>query len=386
MNAAPRATSRALFHRLLLSLLRPLHTTLRRRRRLLERLLAALILAGVLATLLQAHPVLPPYWDAVLLTAGVTAAVWSPGVTFWLFSLGALYALNSISLYLAVLVLCGLLLAGRFLGRYPGALALALAAPWLAFAHLLWSLPLLAGLGWGRKGGAWLAGLACAWGLLVGGVGGLPADWLMALGRLPSVEAALASYATANSLESLQRLVAPFISDPAQTLNALLQIALWAGAAALLGWLAERGTFQQRPLATVFAGVSGALSLMLVHLGLWHWLSAASPAPAQFLVTLLIGALASGFSVALLMLLRDFIEHPLPEPLPTHPLANQAAISALNAERLTRKVRPLRRTAPSPPAPETRPAPAPEKPADTPAAPAADQDGDGNDLIMLELD
>jgi hypothetical protein len=323
-------------------LLRAPHGFLRRHLSMVERSLVAAGLAILLYWLLTSLPVYPRPWEVVIAVSAFFILLWSPPAAYFLVVVAALYPLYTLSLYVAVLFLAVALLGQRVFIHNLGATLLVLLAPWLAQFNLAWLAPVLGGLWWGRAGGAWIGGLAALWGELLFGMCGLSPDWLAALGAAPSMEGLAARFQTADSLETMLRIVTPLAPNPTLLLYHLLQIILWAMVGGLVGGLAERSWAQpQRPLRATALIFAGTLGLLGGHLGLAAWLEQYSADRLALLAPrLALATLAVSVAAAALETLRDFVEHPLPVPAARAPAAHP---SAGVVQRAVRRLLALRR-------------------------------------------
>ncbi len=342
------------------NLLRAPHQFIRRRLTQVERLFVAAGLAGLVYGLLTNLPVLPPFWDGVVVFAIFAGTLYSPAIGYFLAIFAAVYPLYSISVYLAVLFIAITLLGQAIFVRNLGATVLVAAVPLLGGFHLAWIVPLLGGLWWGAGGGAWVGLLGAFWGMLAAGMAGLLPDWLLLSGTTPEIAAIGARFAPADSLETLVQLIAPFSPDTTTLLYSLLQMGAWSFVGGLVGTLVARENIQRRrPWGPVAAAFLGAVSLPILHLALAAWLQQHPPETLEPLQAVLFPAWALSFGVIVVLeLLRDFFEHPLP---------------------IRRRQKSKRN-----PAAETSSGPTPV-PMPTDLPPLEDND-ETEDLIMLELD
>jgi hypothetical protein len=354
------------------------HRLVRRYLPEIERLLVGAGLAALLYGLLHSLPAYPPYWDIALLGATVAAAFWSPPGAYWLAVVTAVYPLSTLSIYIAVLFLSIAILGQRVFINNLGAVVLALSAPWLAYLRIGWVIPLLGGLWWGSRGGAWIGGLAAAWGMLAAGLSGANPDWLTALGRLPSMQGVSDRFVQANSLETLLRILEPLAPNPTALLYYLLQAAAWALVGGLIGYLIEEDWLPGPWRRAILSGSGGALALLGLQLGLAAWLGQFTVESLRLALPYL--AVSAGLSAGTVIALeigRDLVEHPLPLAQP-------------GKSRRASRPRPAWANAPqfaAQPAASALPvAPAESAPAEPGAPPAKKENGDKDDLIMLELD
>lgn len=346
-----------------------LHDIIRRNLNEVRRFFTATLLAALLHVLMRSLPAFPAYWDVVIVVGVFIAALgWAP-IAIGLAGAAAVYALYTLSLYLAVLFLCVLILGYRLFIRDLTATVMLFSAVWFVYFSAAWSLPLLMGLWFGRRNGFFLGMSAALWGLLLFGMSGLSPDFLVLLGFLPEMQAVSARFAGAGSLAALQLLVSPLVANPTVFLYTLLQIALWGGLAALAGDLSERGWFQRRLRWLVLLAVFAPLMLVSLHSALALWLERISLTDLQNLwqSSLPLSLLVSAALPITLSALQDFFEHPLPSGA------------------LSRRKPPL--VSATPPTPTGAGLPAsPESPKVANSSQKDEKDGGENDLIMLELD
>jgi hypothetical protein len=267
----------------------------------------------------------PPQWRVVLGALIFLGGLWKPVFAYVAFIVAVAYPLYLISIYVMALALAVLILSAPAMAAYAerGALSLAmliLLAPALAPYHLTPLLPLLAGLWW-EGAGSWVAGgLAAAWLKLCAGMSGYPVDlwrihgWTMAIG--PVYE----RFHTANSLQTLVRLIEPFgvqvgripflrsielgmseVSYPAPVgvfvLFNLLQVFAWAAAGYVVSALLDRLYIWRigRPRGWALSALSLGPGLLLIWAGyvaVPFWLQVEGPEwldppwlPAQIVVT-----------------------------------------------------------------------------------------------------
>ncbi len=295
-------------------LLRLPHGFVRRHLSTIERVIVAAALSAILYQLLTSLPAYPSPWEVVIVAAVFLVTLWSPAVAYFLAVIVALYPLYTLSFYLAVLFLAVAMLGQRIFIYNLGATLLVFAIPWLAQVHLAWIIPLLGGLWWGKSAGAWMAGAAALWGLLLSGMMGLSPDWILILNQPPHFEQIAGRFGPANSFETLRLLVNPIAPGATALLYHLLQVILWAMTAGLIGGLADRTWFQQhKPLGNILLAAGGASALAIVHFLLSFWLQPVQDIAWTSLISILaLNALLSVLLVSVLEGLRDFVEHPLP--------------------------------------------------------------------------
>lgn len=301
----------------------------------MERVLSVGGLALLLYHLLVSFPVYPSPWEVVLAATIFLVMLWSPFVAYFLATAAVFYPLYTVSLYLAVLFLVIMLLAQRIIIHNLGATLLVLLTPWLMQYHIAWMVPLLAGLWWGKSGGAWIGALSALWTQLLFALSGSAPDILALIGQTPTISILASIFGTANSLETLRLIAAPFTPSPTLLLYYLLQITLWSMVAALAGGLTDRiwGSWG-RPRQAVIITFGSATGLLTGHIGLAAWLEQYSGDRLyQLAPQLVLSLLASTAIAAGLDILRDFLEHPLPvrqtekerlKPVGQHPASQPA--------------------------------------------------------------
>jgi hypothetical protein len=332
------------------------HSLIRRNISMLERLLVATGLAVVIYSLTQSIRVYPQYWDVVIIGVVFLLTLWSPVAGYFLAVLAACYPLFTISIYVAVLFLAIAVIGQHIFIQNLSATLLTLASPLLGGIYLAWIIPLLGGLWWGPAGGALMGALAALWGQLFAGMAGLSPDWLNLLGILPDVHFSASGFSSANSLETLRLLFAPFFPNPTTLLYYVLQIASWAFTGWLVGMLTGKEWAQyHRPRATIALVATGAPLLALLHVLPALWLG--FPLRPQVWENLGYATICSALVAMLLEAGAYFFEHPVPLPKP-------------RAARLRENRVPTSPPAPLPPA----------------NLPPMDTDDKSEDLIMLELD
>jgi len=333
-----------------------LHSLVRRNLFMLERVLVAVGLGLMMYGLMQSIRVYPVYWDVVIVGLVFFLTLWSPIAGYFLAVLAAVYPLYSVSLYLAVLFLAVAVIGQHLFIQNLSATVLTLASPLLGGVYLAWLIPLLGGLWWGPLGGALMGAFAALWGQLFAGMAGISPDWITLLGVLPDLRLLTGAYSSANSIETLRLLFAPFIPNSTTLLYYLLQIASWAFAGWLVGMLAGKDWAQyHRPRATIALVAAGAPLLALLHILLAQWLGI--PIKPLAWENLLIASLYSALAAMLLEAGAYFFEHPIPLPR--------------SQEKFVRET-PVPSSAPAVSAPVN--------------LPPIEQDDKPDDLIMLELD
>lgn len=395
-------------------MMRLLHGLVRRYWTAIERVITAGALAGLLYLLMQGLPAYPLYWDLVLTGIIFGAALGSPPLGYFLAATAALYPIYNVSIYLMVLFLAVALLGQRIFINNLGATLLTLAAPLFGQIYLPWVTPVLGGLWWGPVGGLVIGGLAALWGQVLSGMQGLSPDWTLRLGGGWNPAALAERFTGIDSLATLWRLVEPFAPDSTSLLLFLLQVGLWGAVGSVLGTLAEKPWAQRRrPTSGVALAWLGVSILLVGHVFSGLWLQQYTPA---FLIILSrplgLSFALSGLAVSLFELLHDLVEYPLviplsrrgarpglwglwhaPEAVQSEAVKQRSSTAATNG-RLTRGSiysRPSGEnglTAPVKPVSLVQAAGtnslADEGPARKPAN--SPDEGDSDDLIMLELD
>jgi hypothetical protein len=199
-------------------------------------------LARLSASTLEGSP-FPVQWRIFLALCILLGGLWKPLVGYALFIAAIAYPLYLISVYVMALALAVLILTAPLVARFLPLALVVIGAPLLAPLHLTPIVPLLAGLwtssdrrAWGAAEAAVAGGLAALWLKVCAGVSGGPLDLWLINGWSLEVAPVYERLHTANSLETLVRLGAPFVSDPAANaatalLFNVLQVAAWAGAA-----------------------------------------------------------------------------------------------------------------------------------------------------------
>lgn len=340
----------------------PLHSLIRRNLTTGERLIAALGLGGLLYTLMQSLPVYPLYWDVVIVAAVFMLTLWSPVAGYFVAILAAVYPLFTVSIYLAVLFLAIAVIGQHLFIHNLGGTLLTLASPVLGSVYLAWTIPLLGGLWWGPAGGALMGALGAFWGMLIGGLIGLPPDWLHLFGVLPVVNQLPEQFGSANSIETLGLLFRPFTPDSTSLLYYLLQIASWSVVGWAVGMFSEKDWVQfRRPRAGMAVAAVGALVLALLHVLFNLWLG--RPAIPGTWNALALTLVCSALATVLLEFVQNFFEYPLPAP----------------GRPPVRRVKTL-----VVPPPASNGGEGPTSTLQNPVEPPAQDDND--DLIMLELD
>ena len=267
-------------------------------------------------------PGFPPQWRVVLAALVFLLCLWKPLAGYAAFVVAIAYPLYLVSLYVMALVLAALILLAPVMAIYEdrGVLFLALlvlSTPMLAFLHLALLVPLLAGLWW-EGTGSWIGGGAAAlWLKLCAGVTGGPVDLWQADGWMVTVGPLYERFHTANSLQTVLRVLQPLgvrlgrvplaqgieletaASYPAPpgiyVLHNLVQVFIWAAAAYVTSAALDRLYARRagRKKGWVLSALSLGLGLLLIWAGyvaLPYWLRIEGPGwfdpprlPAQLL-------------------------------------------------------------------------------------------------------
>ncbi len=339
--------------------MRSLHEAIRIRMQQVERLLSGGALAALTGAWMHSNPAYPPYWDTAAAILITLLGMWSPLGAWWLAGLAALYGVYQISFYLAVLGLCGLILAQKPAARHLGAAAIILGSPFLARWHLGWAAPLFGGVYLGVSGGLWTGALTALWGETLAALHGYAPDFLLFAAQPWDVSVVTARFAGLSSWRTLAALGMPFAPTPTALLYYVLQIALWGAAGALTGRWLQANPKGGRPSGVLLAALGGAVSLGILQGAVALWLG---QHPKAWFVPhaglLLFPMLLSPLAVTWLEILRDFFSRPLPVS--------------------PRKASPPAAPRPAPLPPDLRRA--------FPETSPPEKDDDEDDLIMLELD
>lgn len=309
-------------------LLRPLFSLYQNNRATINRVISAAWLSGVIWLTLGGLPAYPAEWRAVIAAGVLTVGLWTVEWAFYIAVLALLYPLYLISIYVMVLFLAVAVLLRPVIITHFNQTLLVVSVPLLARVRLEAVPALLAGLLWGAGNGMWVGSLAALWFKLLGGMSGLDVDLGVLIQRTllfsPPLNAdvIMDRFHTANSLETLQRLVEPFVatnSVPSSTmaLSHLLQILIWGIAGYLVGattrrrWIDERGL-----LGRVFCLLVGAALLSAGNLWVPIWLELRPETTdfemmAQVIPTVVDGLFAISV-VALFDVGRRLLNRPLP--------------------------------------------------------------------------
>jgi hypothetical protein len=253
------------------------HSLYRRYQSVLESSATAAGFAALITIILINLKVYPDNWVLVIGAAIAIVAIRWPAIAYLLAVVVLLYPIYTINLYLAVLFLAISTLGHRLFVHYLGATTLVLATPLLAEYHLHWLVPILGGLWWGGKVGAWVGALAALWGKIIGGMAGLDIDWLTMAGTSTELELIATRFQEANSLETLLLLVEPFATTSSVILYNLLQVVGWAVAGGFVGSLAGRKWVRYRtPWSILVVTAGGGIIMLAAHIGLPYWLREAA--------------------------------------------------------------------------------------------------------------
>jgi len=262
-------------------LLRPLLSLYQNNRTTVNRAISAVWLSGIVWLTLGELPVYPAQWRAFIAAGVLTVGLWTREGAFYLAVLALLYPLYHISIYVMVLFLAVAALLRPVIIAHFNQTLLIVSTPLLAQVHLEAVPALGAGLLWGAGGGMWVGSLAALWLKLLGGMSRLDIDlWALisslrqAQGSAPlSVNMIIDRFHTANSLETLQRLVEPFAPSSTVALSHLLQILVWGIAGYLVGGMARRGRMDEKGmLGRVICLITGAILFLAGTLWIPVWL------------------------------------------------------------------------------------------------------------------
>lgn len=368
-------------------LLRPLLSLYQNNRVTINRAISAAWLSSMVWLVLGDLPVYPAQWRAVIAAGVLTAGLWTVEWAFYIAVLALLYPLYHISIYVMALFLAAaVLLRPVIIARFNQTL-LVISVPLLAQIHLEAVPALWAGLLWGSGTAMWVGGLAALWLKLLGGMSGLDINLgvlipslqqdLLAQGAQGSahlnVSLLMDRFHTANSLETLQRLVEPFAPSSTVALSHLLQILSWGlagyvvGGMARRGWMEEKGTFGR-----VICLLVGTILFLAGTLWVPVWLELRLEDEALAQVTPMV--IDSLFAIAVVALLdgcRRLLGRPLPAQRKRKPVREPAERGEGRREKGEGR---MERKGPKPALQQVRTIPEP--------APS-DQD---DDIIMIELD
>jgi hypothetical protein len=302
-------------------LLRPLLALYQNNRAIINRAISAAWLSGMVWLTLGELPAYPAQWRAVIAAGVLTIGLWTVEWAFYIAVLALLYPLYHISIYLMVLFLAVAVLLRPVVIAHFSQTLLVISVPFLARVHLEAVPALWAGLLWGTGGGMWVGGLAALWLKLLGGMSGLDIDLGVLIQQTSlfssplNVGMIMDRFHTANSLETLQRLVEPFSPSSMVALLHLLQIVAWGMASYLVGAMAKRRWMDERGLpGRVLCLLIGAALLLAGNLWVPVWLGLR---PEEEIMSHLIpqAVMDSLFAVSVVVLLdssRRLLSRPLP--------------------------------------------------------------------------
>jgi hypothetical protein len=303
-------------------LLRPLFSLYQNNRTTIHRVISAAWLSGLMWLILGELPVYPAQWRAVIAASVLTVGLWTVEGAFYMAVLALLYPLYHISIYVLVLFVAVAALLRPVIIAHFNQTLLIVSTPLLAQVHLEAVPVLLAGLLWGAGSGMWVGGLAALWFKLLGGMSGLDVDLGILLFSLQDraqgsaaldVNLMMDRFHTANSLETLQRLVEPFAPSSTVALSHLLQIFVWGMAGYLVGGMARRGWMEERgTLGRVVCLMAGAVLLLGGTLWVPVWLELRPE--EEVMAQVVPAAMDSLFAISVVALLdgcRRFLNRPL---------------------------------------------------------------------------
>jgi hypothetical protein len=256
-------------------LYRPLLSLYQNNRTTINRAISAAWLSGMIWLTLGELPVYPAQWRAFIAAGVLTVGLWTHEGAFYIAVLALLYPLYHISIYVMVLFLAVAALLRPVIIAHFNQTLLVVSTPLLAQVHLEAVPALGAGLLWGAGGGMWVGSLAALWFKLLGGMSRLDIDLWALISSLRqaqdsaplSVSMIIDRFHTANSLETLQRLVEPFAPSSTVALSHLLQILVWGVAGYLVGGMARRGWMDEKGMPQVTpAAMDSLLAVSVVAL------------------------------------------------------------------------------------------------------------------------
>jgi len=262
-------------------LLRPLLSLYQNNRTTINRAISAAWLSGMIWLTLGELSVYPAQWRAFIAAGVLTVGLWTHEGAFYIAVLALLYPLYHISIYVMVLFLAVAALLRPVIVAHFNQTLLVVSTPLLAQVHLEAVPALWAGLLWGAGGGMWVGSLAALWFKLLGGMSRLDIDLWALISSLRqaqdsaplSVNMIIDRFHTANSLETLQRLVEPFAPSSTVALSHLLQILVWGIAGYLVGGMARRGWMEEKGmLGRVICLITAAILFLAGTLWVPVWL------------------------------------------------------------------------------------------------------------------
>lgn len=236
------------------------------RRDVMVRAVSAMGLVVLSHLLYQAQPAYPSDWRPFLLIVIFCVAVYDSAIGYFITVALAMWPLWTLSPYLASIFLAIAVLAqSPILRRLSWSLVIGM-TPMLAWNLVSGVGVLLAGITLGPGGGFWVGALSALWLKVAGGMAGLHTDLLTLHNSEITLLAVRDRFGDANSLQTLQLLVAPFTDGSTRLLLDVLQILLWGLAGALAGWLRQRLWAERRPWLNLALSLSGGALLILVSI------------------------------------------------------------------------------------------------------------------------
>jgi len=359
-------------------LLRPLLSLYQNNRTTINRAISASWLSGMIWLTLGELSVYPAQWRAFIAAGVLTVGLWTVEWAFYIAVLALLYPLYHISIYVMVLFLAVAALLRPVIVAHFNQTLLVVSVPLLAQVHLEAVPALWAGLLWGAGGGMWVGGLAALWFKLLGGMSGLNIELGVLISSLRqaqdsaplSVSTITDRFHTANSLETLQRLVEPFAPSSIVALSHLLQILVWGITGYLVGGMARRGWMDEKgTLGRVICLIAGAILFSAGTLWVPVWLELRPEDEVMAQVTPAV--MDSLFAISVVALLdgcRRLLNRPLQQRTRRRRKPVREPVEMENGKwRMERK----------------GPKPLPLSPKKIPEPVPSDQD---DDIIMIELD
>jgi hypothetical protein len=324
------------------------------RRDVVEQAISAAGLVVLSHLLYQAQPAYPSDWRPFLLILIFCAALYASALGYFITVALAMWPLWTLSPYLASIFLAIAVLAqSPILRRLSWSLLVGM-TPMLAWNLLSGVGPLLAGVTLGPGGGFWVGVLSALWLKVAGGMAGLPTDLLTLHNSEITLVAVRDRFGGANSLQTLQRLVAPFTDGSTRLLLDVLQVLLWGLAGALVGWVRQRLWVERRPWLNLLIALSGGALLILISIFVAPiWVQLRPVASLGSDPVLAAAVLGSALIAGIVYALRHYLNRPI--------------------QRASIRILPTNYSTGEPPTPAGTPKPAPAK-------------DKGDDVIMLELD
>jgi hypothetical protein len=296
-------------------LLRPLSSLYQNNRATINRAISAAWLSSMIWLTLGKLPFYPTQWRAVIAAGVLTVGLWTVEWAFYIAVLALLYPLYHISIYVMVLFLAVAVLLRPVIITHFNQTLLIVSIPILAQVRLEAVPALLAGLLWGAGNGMWVGSLAALWFKLLGGMSGLDIDLGVLISYPLNVNLIVDRFHTADSLETLQRMVEPFAPSSTVALSHLLQILVWGIAGYLVGGMARRRWMDERGLlGRVICLLIGAalLSAGTLWVPVWLGLRPAEEITRPQVSLAIIDGLFAVSVAALLDSGRRLLNHPLP--------------------------------------------------------------------------